>query len=136
MGKYQRLLCKVRLQLVAVNGTTDLWMDLSEFLASIGITNIRGRLVLCDKLGNFRARIGIQSYDTSNETPNAAAPISSGSGYGYITTVTSQFVDFDPSASGNGDIDTKSGFRIGVLYSSTDSSVSRGDVPIELYADA
>lgn len=119
-----------------MDGTTDLWADLSEFLASIGVTNIRGRLVLCDKMGNFRARIGIQSYDTSNETPNAPAPISSGSGYGYISTVTSQFVDFDPGASGNGDIDTKAGFRVGVLYSSTDSSVSRGDLLIELYTDA
>ena len=87
---------------MAVNGTTDLWADLSKFLASIGVTNIRGRLVLCDKMGNFRAWIAIQSCATSRETPNAPAPISSGSGYGYITTVTSQFVDFDPSASGKG----------------------------------
>ena len=35
-----------------------------------------------------------------------------------------------------GDIDTKAGFRVGVLSSSTDSSVSRGDVLIDLYTDA
>jgi hypothetical protein len=29
---------RYRLQLVAVSGTTDLWIDLTEFMKSIGIT--------------------------------------------------------------------------------------------------
>lgn len=132
----QRLLCKVRLQLVAVNGTGDLWLDLNEFLSSIGVTRIRGRIALCDKTGNFRVRVGIQTYANLDEVTDAPTSIGSGTGVGYVSTVSPQFVDFDPTAAGNGDIDAKAGFRIGVLYSSTDSSVSRGDVVIELYSDS
>lgn len=127
---------RVRLQLVACNGTTDLWIDLSEFITSVGATRVRGRLVLCDKTGNFRARPGIQTYSSDPEAPDAPGPISSGTGYGYVSTVSRNFVDWDPTLSGNGVIDTKAGYRVGLLYSSTDSSVSRGDVILELYADA
>lgn len=130
-----KLLCRVRVMLVADNGTTDLWLDLSEFVASVGINNIRGRIVLCEKQGNFQARVGIQTYGSDPEAPEAPTPIGSGTGYGYVSSVIKQFVDFDPTAASNGDIDTKAGFRVGVLYSSTNATVSRGDVIVELWSN-
>lgn len=130
-----KLLCRVRVMLVATS-STDQWLDLSEFLASVGVNNIRGRIVLCEKQGNFRARAGIQTHTADPEAPNAPTPIGSGSGYDYVTSVTKQFVDFDPTGASNGDIDTKAAFRVGVLYSSTNETLSRGDVILELWANS
>ena len=136
MANVQRQVVRVRMQLVATNGTTDLWLDLSAFLASIGVTRVRGRTVLCDKSGNFRFRPGIQTYGNDVETPDAPIAITTGTGTAYVSTLVRNFVDFDPTVSGNGLIGTKAGFRLGVLYSSTDATVSRGDVILELYIDA
>lgn len=130
----QQLLCRVRLQLIAVNGTTDLWADLSPFLPSAGVGMIRGRLVLCEKSGNFRVRVAIQTYGNDPELCDTAVSITTGSGTTYLQTASRLFVAFDPTNSGNGDISTKAGFRIGLLYSSTDATVSRGDVLLELHA--
>lgn len=125
------------MQLVATNGQTDLWLDLAAFLATMGVGRVRGRMVLCDKSGNFRVRVGIQTYDTDAEVPNAPAAVTrTSTGTGYLSTVNKAFIDFDPTLTGNGVIDTKAGFRLGVLYSSTDATVSRGDVLVELWIDA
>jgi hypothetical protein len=136
MAGVQKILVRVRIQLVAVNGTNDLWVDLSRFIQTIGVTRVRGRIVLCEKSGNFRARPGIQTYTADPEVPDAALAPSTGTGLGYVSTVSKNFVDWDPAVAGNGNIGTKRGFRVGLLYSSTDATVSRGDVILELYVDA
>ena len=138
MANAQRLVCRIRIQLAAVAaaGTSDLWADTCAFLTSMGITRIRGKLVLCEKFGNFRVRVGIQTFTTDPEAPATATSITTGTGVAYVSTTGKNFVDFDPTVSGNGVINTNSGFRIGLLYSSTDATVSRGDVILELYADA
>ena len=133
----QRQLVKVRMQFVAVNGTTDTWADLSAFISTVGVGRIRGRIVICDKSGNFRCRLGLQAYATDPEAPDAPATLTgTGTGTGVISTVSKNFVDFDPTLTNNGVIDTKAGFRLGLLYSSTDATISRGDVLIELWVDA
>lgn len=136
MSGSQRLIARVRMQLVACNGTSDLWADLSRFVPTIGTSRLRGRIVLAEKVGNFRCRVGIQTYGTDIEVPDGPSSISTGTGVAYVSSVSKVFVDWDPTAAGNGVISTKRGYRVGLLYSSTDASVSRGDVILEIYADA
>lgn len=125
------------MQFVAVNGTADIWADLSSIQSTIGVGRIRGRIVVCDKAGNFRCRLGLQTYATDPEVMDAPITLTgTGTGTGVITTVSKNFVDFDPTLANNGVIDTKAGYRLGLLFSSTDNTVSRGDVLIELWADA
>ena len=96
-----------------------------------------GRIVICDKSGTFRCRLGLQTFSTDPEAPDAPITLTgTGTGTGVISTVSKNFVDFDPTAANNGVIDTKAGYRLGLLYSSTDATVSRGDVLIELWVDA
>ena len=132
----QRRVVRTRVQLVATNGVTDLWLDLMAFLSTAGVGRVRGRIVLCEKLGNFRCKVGIQSFLNDPEAPDAPVSPTTGSGVGYISTLSKNFVDFDPTGSTEGNIDTKDSFRLGIFYSSTDATVSRGDVVIELYIDA
>jgi hypothetical protein len=70
------------------------------------------------------------------EFPDAPIPITTGTGVAQISTLIRNFVDFDPTAAGNGVIGQKPGFRLGVLYSSAGATVARGDVIVELYIDA
>lgn len=123
-----------RMQLVG-NGTTDLWLDLMKFLEGVSVKRVFGRLVLCEKVGNFRARVGIQTADSDVLVPNAPVNPSSGTGVGYVSSVVKQFVDFDPRGGTEGDVDAKAYFRLGVLYSSSDATVSRGDVMVELWIE-
>ena len=67
---------------------------------------------------------------------DAASGITTGTGVAYLSTLVRNFVDFDPTVAGNGVISTKPGFRLGVLYSSSDATTSRGEVVVELYVDA
>ncbi len=136
MANAQRQVVRIRLQLVASAGTTDLWLDLSPFLSSIGITRVRGKTILCDKTNNFRFKVGIQTYGLDPEFPDAPIGITTGTGVAYVSTLVRNFVDFDPTVAGNGVINTKPGCRLGVLYSSTDATTSRGDVVVELFVDA
>lgn len=136
MPNAQRRIVKARVQLVAVNGTADLWLDLMQFLSSVGVTRIRGRIVLCEKSGNFRCRVGIQTALSDQEVPDAPVSPSTGAGLAYISTVSKNFIDFDPTGANEGNIKGKESFRVGLFYSSTDATVSRGDVLVELHVDA
>ena len=122
-----------RIQLVATD-TTELWIDLSRWLDTLGLLGFRGRIVLVDKQGNFSCRLGIQSYGADPELPNAALSITTGTGVGAITTVSKVFFDFDPTNANNGDTGAnKEGARLGILYKST-SGVARGEVLLEFSA--
>jgi len=80
MANAQRLPCKVRLQLLTIAGTTDVCMDLHDFLNTVGVSRIRGRTVLCDKTGKFRFKVGIQTWALDPEFPDAAVNPSTGTG--------------------------------------------------------
>lgn len=131
----QRQVVRIRTQLMATS-TTELWLDLCPFYTSIAVTKVRGRTVLCDKTGAFQFRVGIQTHGGDPEFPDAPLAITTGTGVAQVSTLIRNFVDFDPTAAGNGIIGQKAGFRLGVLYSSTAASVARGDVILELYIDA
>ena len=135
MSSAQRQVVRARMQLVATSAT-ELWVDLSPFMVGIGVTRVRGRLVLCDKVGNFQCSIGIQTHTGDPEIPDAPIPFTVGTGFGQVSAVGRNFIDFDPTGSTNGNIATKAGFRLGLLYSSTGATVVRGDVILELYIDA
>ena len=132
----QRRVVKARVQLVATNGANDLWLDLMAFLSTAGVGRVRGRIVLCEKGGNFRCKVGIQTFLNDPEAPDTPVAPATGTGVGYISTLSKNFVDFDPTTATEGNIDAKDSFRLGIFYSSTDATVSRGDVLIELYIDA
>ena len=135
MASVQRRLCKVRLQLLTTAGTTDVWLDLHEFLDTIGVTRIRGRTVLCDKTGNFRFKVGIQTYSLDPEFPDSPLNPSTGTGVANVSTLVRNFVDFDPTVAGNGQIGAKPGYRVGIFYSSSDANPARGEVIVGLSAD-
>lgn len=117
---------------VAVNGTVDLWQPMTPFILTTGVLDVRGTLVLAEKSGNFRIRIGIQTVATDLDVRDAPVSPSSGTGLGYLSAVGKTFVDFDPTVATNGNVNTKFGMRLGILYSSTDASISRGDVILRM----
>ena len=131
----QRLVVNTRMQLVATNGTSDLWQDMMTFRKGLGVKRVRGRAVLCEKSGNFRFKVGVQTCDNDEEVCNAPVAPSAGTGVGYISTVSKIFVDFDPSGASDGNIASKDSYRLGLFYSSTDGTVSRGDVLIQLWIE-
>ena len=90
------------------------------------------RALLTEKLNNFRAKIGIQTADSDVEVADSPVSPSTGTGVAYVTTVSKNFFDFDPTAATNGNIATKAFFRIGVLHSSTDATISRGEVIVRV----
>jgi len=133
----QQILQEVRIQLVSAAGTTDLWQDTSPWMPTLGVAMVRGTLTLCDKLGNFRFRIGIQTTPADIEIVDVAVNPSdaTNTGTGYITALGRNFFNFDPTRAGNGNISTKGYFRLGLLYSSTDATVGRGDVILKAALD-
>jgi hypothetical protein len=138
MASTQQQIVRIRAQFVACNGTNELWADLSTFVSSIAVTKVRGRIVVCERGGNFRCRVGIQTYSADSEAPDTPIAITgvSTTGCGQLSAVGKNFVDFDPTLANNGTIGGKAGFRLGLWYSSTDATISRGDVIVELYIDA
>lgn len=124
---------RVRMQLVAPD-TTELWMDMTPFIRTLGLNGFRGRIIVVDKTGNWSCRIGIQTYAGDPETPNTALCPDTGAGLSAITTVSRTIYSFDPSVSTNGDIDNnKHGCRVGLLYKST-SGVARAEIIFECSA--
>ncbi|MEJ7734370.1 MAG: hypothetical protein WKG00_34885 [Polyangiaceae bacterium] len=119
-----------RVQLVSAIPATDLWEDLTTWRPTTGILGVQGVLVLAEKLNNFRVRIGIQTAASDVEIANAplAPTDAGGTGLGYVTTITKAFYRFDCTVTTAGRINDFAYFRIGVLYSSTDTVFSRGDV--------
>lgn len=127
----QVLMPPQRLQLVSTIPSTDLWEDLTPWTATVtSILTVRGTLILAEKLNNFRVRIGIQTALSDVEAPDNPLNPSDGSNIGtaYISAVGKNFFTFDANRVANGATNTKGYFRVGVLYSSTDATISRGDV--------
>ena len=75
-----------RVQLVSAIPATDLWEDLTPWRPTTGVTGVRGVLILCEKLNNFRVRIGVQTATSDIEAPDTPVSLSVGTGTGYITT--------------------------------------------------
>lgn len=115
-------------QLVSVIPGTDLWEDITPWRPTAGILGVRGILVLAEKQNNFRVRVGIQTARSETQVADTPIAPATGTGLGYVTTVSKNFFDFDPTVDRNGLINTMAFFRIGLLYSSTDAVVSRGNV--------
>ena len=94
--------------------------------------DIRGVLILCERVAQFRARIAIQRADFDIEVVTATvipAVAGSGTGIGYIQAVGKQFFQFDPNANGNGAIGGGAFWRLGVVYSEAAlGAIGRGDV--------
>lgn len=123
----------VSMQLVSVNGTSDLWQDMSPWFPTIGVFGVRGVLVLAEKSGNFRVHIGIQTATTDREIANSPLnPTVGGTGLGYVATQGKNLYDFDPTNASNGNIAASAYFRIGLLYSSTDATIGRGNVVLHV----
>jgi len=116
-----------RILLVSPSTTTDLWQDLTAWIPTAGVIRCRGLVVLAQVSGRFHVRIGIQTSASDIEIADAPTAIGTGTGNGYILSVTKQYFDFDPTATGNGVINTKDFFRLGLLYSSTAAAISSGD---------
>lgn len=124
---------RVRVQLVAPD-TTELWMDVTAYIRTLGLTGFRGRIIITDKTGNFSCRVGIQTYAADPETPSAALAPTVGTGLSAITTISRNLFDFDPSDASNGNTDSgKHGCRLGLLYKST-GGVARAEVIFECSA--
>jgi hypothetical protein len=130
----QTLMRTRSVQLVSAIPATDLWENMTPWLSTVGVLDVRGVLVLADKLNSFRVRIGIQTAVSDIEVPDAPIniPTTGALGTGYVTTVSKNVFDFDPTVSSNGNIATKAYFRVGLLYSSGDTNVSRGDVTLRV----
>lgn len=118
------------MQLVSAIPGTDLWQDMTPWSSTVGIVGIRGVLILAEKLNNFRVRIGIQTAASDVELPDGPVNPSDTPNVGtaYVSTITKNYYNFDPTTALNGTIGTKGYFRVGVLYSSTDATISRGNV--------
>jgi hypothetical protein len=56
----QVVLPEIRMQRVSAAGLTELWQEMSPWIATVGVSVIRGVEILAEKSGNFRFRIGIQ----------------------------------------------------------------------------
>jgi hypothetical protein len=131
----ERLVVNQRVQLVACNGATYLWMALMLPRKTIAAKRVRGRIVLCEKDGNFRVKVGIQTADVDEEVMNAPVSPANGTGVGAVSSVSKVFVNFDPNGATEGAISGKDSYRLGVFWSSTDATVSRGDVLVQLWVE-
>lgn len=85
------------MQFVAAAGAAVFWADLSQFASTLGVTRIRGRIVLCEFAGVFSCQVGIQTAGALDEAPNAPVVPTTGTGLGVINAVGPVFVDFDPT---------------------------------------
>jgi hypothetical protein len=116
------------------NGQNDRIMVISAFMSAAGVTNWTGRIVLCRKssTGTFRVQLGVQTYDTDEELPNAPVACSVGTGTGYHSTVQKDQFIIDLTNASNGDIDTHTGFRLVLMFSDTTAAtLSWGDVLVD-----
>lgn len=132
----QKRRTSIRLQLVAP-GTKPLWIDTDDFQSTAGVKRIRGRLVLCDRDGDFDVRPGNQTADKDVEIPQAPTQLS-GSGTNnaaWLNNIDRYFIDYDPNATGNGVISAADKHRNGLWYRSSTATISRGEVILELYEE-
>ena len=116
------------------NGQSDRIAVLSAFMRSSGVTFWAGRIVLCRKStgGAVRGQLGVQTYDTDEELPNAPVACTVGTGNGYHATVQKDPFSFDLTNAGNGAINTHTGFRLVLMYSDTNAAtLSWGDFLVD-----
>jgi energy-converting hydrogenase Eha subunit F len=102
---------------------------MTPWISTVGVLGVRGVLILAEKQNNFHVRIGIQTAASDIEVADTALnpTDTGGTGLGYVGTVIKQYFSFDPTISTAGNITTKAYFRVGLLYSSTDATIGRGD---------
>jgi hypothetical protein len=92
------------------------------------VLGVKGVIVVAERAGPFRVRIGIQTATTDVEIANAPISPSVGSGLGYVQSVAKLMFNFDPTNASNGDINAHAYWRLGLLYSSaTVNTFARGD---------
>jgi hypothetical protein len=101
------------------------WYSTLEAASLLGVI-----LVLAGKTGNFQCRIGIQTADTTTDSPNAAVNPSAATA--QVTTAgTRTWIRFDPNGASDGDIDASAYFRVGVFFSlSSGSTPAAGSVQL------
>ena len=51
---------RMRVQLVAPD-TTELWIDMTPYIKTLGVSGFLGRIIVTDKTGSFSCRVGIQT---------------------------------------------------------------------------
>ena len=121
--------------ILVANGQSDFVVAASDFMPSSGVTLFVGRKVLCreSSFGGFRFQLGVQTYDTDSELPNAPVPFTGGgTGTGYQSTVQKEQFSIDLTDANNGNIDTHTGFRLVILFSDASASTqSWGDVLLD-----
>jgi hypothetical protein len=114
---------------IRATSTDELFEPMTEWFHTLeAAERIRGMFNLSAKSGNFQCRLGIQTAPTSLDDVDAPTSVTEHSSQ-ITTAATKTFIDFDPSGASSGNIDAKTYFRLGVLYSLSSGAVpSRGDV--------
>jgi hypothetical protein len=132
-----KLRTSIRLQLVSP-GAQALFIDTDDFVTTLGVIRLRGRLVICDIQGTFECRIGNQTSVYDIEIPDAPNLLT-GAGTNnaaYLNAINRYFIDYDPTAANNGVINGKDKYRNGIWYHSSNATISRGEVILELWEES
>lgn len=117
---------KSRSQAVQCTSTAPIFYPMTGWMATILIVRLRALLALVNKTTNLQIQLAIQTADTD---PNAAtAPVAIGNA---INTVGRTMQDVDVTQAGNGQVNGKMWFRLGVLASSTGATVESGTVALQ-----
>lgn len=121
-------------QLVSALPSADLWYDVTPWIPTTNVSNVRGVLTLVDNPQVvFQVRIGIQTAPTDIELPSAPLAPSVGTGLGYTRTTGKLYFDFDPADGSNGNVASAAFFRVGLLYSSSDATtIARAELALRV----
>lgn len=117
---------KTRNQAVQCTSTATIFYPLTGWMATILIVRLRALFALVNKTTNLSVQLAIQTADTD---PNAAnSPVAIGNA---ITSVGRTIQDVDVTQAGNGAVNSKMWFRLGVLASSSGATVESGTVALQ-----
>lgn len=117
---------KLRTQPVQCTSTVAIFYPMTGWMATILIVRLRALLALVNKSTNLQLQLAIQTADTD---PNSAnTPVAIGN---VVSSVGRSIQDVDVTQAGNGAVNTKMWFRLGVMASSTGATVESGTAALQ-----